>query len=129
MERGAPPADSRRPDSARSDTRLALKKNGTLTRTEKLIIAARAILAWERLWPALWPGLAFVGAWATLSLFNVFAFLPGFIHVLGLFALTGAAGYFFWRNLQSLRVPRWDEGTRRLERDSGLSHRPLTEAG
>src|SRR5262249_2783063 len=30
---------------------------------------------------------------------------------------------------QNFALPQWDEGARRLERDSTLSHRPITEGG
>src|SRR5262245_54734835 len=114
MERGASAPKSRRFNSTGPDTGLALKQKSKINRTEKLILAARAILAWERLWPALWPGLAFVGAWAALALLGVFSFVPVFVHVLLLFGLTVAAIYFFWRETQAISLPHWEEGARRL---------------
>ena len=97
-------------------------------RARRYIGVARLILWWERVWPALWPALGFVGAYAMLALFGVLPLLPGGIHVLLVLGLTGAAGYFLWRRFSRVHAPVWSEAARRLERDSKLAHRPITEA-
>ncbi|MGH6996339.1 MAG: DUF4175 family protein, partial [Stellaceae bacterium] len=37
---------------------------------------ARLALAWERLWPALWPTTFVAGAFVVLALFDIPAYLP-----------------------------------------------------
>ena len=41
---------------------------------------ARAALAWERVWPACWPGLAVLGGFLVLGLFDLLPLLPGVLH-------------------------------------------------
>jgi uncharacterized protein (TIGR02302 family) len=96
-------------------------------RARRFIAAARLILWWERIWPALWPALGFAGLYAALALFGVLAAFPASLHVLIVLALTGAALYFLWRRFSRLAPPQWNEAARRLERDSRLEHRPITE--
>nr|MBC8240431.1 DUF4175 family protein [Alphaproteobacteria bacterium] len=104
---------------------------GNPNRTALLHALARLVLFWERLWPALLPVLCVLGLFTALALLELPALLPGWYHVvlLVLFALllTGAVwlGGRQWQvrgrqpGLGSGAVPR------RLERDSGLTHRPL----
>ncbi|MBV9572219.1 MAG: DUF4175 domain-containing protein [Alphaproteobacteria bacterium] len=102
-------------------------QTGSHRRIERRIAQARAAILWERLWPRLWPANGIAGALATLALLDVFARLPSLLHALLLIAGAGAVGYFLWRRFQDFRAPGWNDGARRLERDSGLTHRPLTE--
>src|ERR1043166_9801157 len=100
---------------------------GLSDRIERLIAFARAAIAWERVWPALWPASGILGAFAALALLGAFAYIPSGLHTLALLAILGASGYFLYRNFESFRAPDWSEGARRLERESGLAHRPITE--
>jgi uncharacterized protein (TIGR02302 family) len=100
---------------------------GLSDRIERLIALARAAIAWERVWPALWPASGILGAFAALALLGAFAYIPSGLHTLALLGILGASGYFLYRNLESFRAPDWSEGARRLERESGLAHRPITE--
>ncbi|MBI3678191.1 MAG: TIGR02302 family protein [Proteobacteria bacterium] len=88
---------------------------------------ARATLAWERIWPALFPIAAIAGLYASAALFGVFDLIPGELHALLLAVGALAIGFFLERSLHDLAWPRWDEGARRLERDSKFAHRPITE--
>jgi uncharacterized protein (TIGR02302 family) len=89
---------------------------------------ARAALLWERVWPAAWPALCVLGVFAVSALFDVLPLLPGEVHagVLGLFAIAFAATALWgWR---AARVGAWPDpiaARRRIERASGLPHRPL----
>jgi uncharacterized protein (TIGR02302 family) len=103
------------------------ERDARARRARRYIGAARLVLWWERIWPALWPALGFAGVYAILALFGVLPALPGGIHVLIVLGLCGAAFYFLWRRFASVRAPLWDEAARRLERDSRLEHRPITE--
>lgn len=100
---------------------------GLTDRIERLIGLARAAIAWERGWPALWPASGILGVFAALALIGLFGRIPSELHTLFLLATLGAAGYFLYRNFESFRAPDWSEGARRLERESGLAHRPITE--
>jgi uncharacterized protein (TIGR02302 family) len=87
---------------------------------------ARAVLLFERVWPALWPSLGLLGLFVCAALLNLPQLLPGWLHLLLLIAIGLAAiGLAAWR-LRSLHLPRAAAADRRLERDSGLRHRPLT---
>ena len=86
---------------------------------------ARAALLWERLWPALWAPITIAGAFLALALLNVFLLLPGWLHALVLLLFVAAIGWTGWRGLRAFRLPDEDAARRRLERDSGLPHRPL----
>ena len=90
---------------------------------------ARAALAWERLWPVLWPAAAVAGLFLAAALSDVLLLLPGWLHLLVLFAFAAALtvalrhGWRGWRPIGDSQVRH------RLEQDNALSHRPLTALG
>ena len=86
---------------------------------------ARRVLWFERVWPALWPVFALVGAWIAAALFDLPARLPGWWHLGLLAVLVLALAALAWRGLRRVRRPTDAEVDRRLERASGLRHRPL----
>ena len=56
---------------------------------------ARATLAWEQIWPALWPATGIAGLFIAIALFNVLPSLGGWLHalvILLLFAVAFGAG-------------------------------------
>ena len=87
--------------------------------------AARLVLWFERFWPAVWPALGVLGAYACAALLDIPGLLPPWPRVLLLAAVLGLAGVLLWRGLRRVRVPSEAEADRRLERASGLRHRPL----
>lgn len=92
---------------------------------QRLRLAALA-LAWERLWPRLWPVAMGAAAFLALALFDLLPRLPGWLH-LAVLALVALAGIGLL--IRALRDPIWPDAAaarRRLERDSGARHRPLT---
>src|SRR5690348_15563026 len=97
-------------------------------RIERRISAARAFLGFERAWPALWPASGVVGSFLAAALFGVFDWLSWPIHALLLSGLVTATGVLLFENLRTYAWPDWHDGARKLERDSELSHRPLSEA-
>jgi uncharacterized protein (TIGR02302 family) len=101
---------------------------GSNSRTERLIALARGAVGWERIWPALWPASAIVGLFLAASLFNLFVPLSWPLHALVLAVSISAIGVLLYIELRQLRLPSWDDGARRLERDSRLEHRPISEA-
>jgi uncharacterized protein (TIGR02302 family) len=86
---------------------------------------ARWTILWERLWPLLATLATLVGLFLALSWLGLWLWLPPLARAAGLlgFAATVivAALPFF-----SLRMPGAPDGLRRLDRDSGLAHRPAT---
>ncbi len=97
--------------------------------TARSVALSRLALAWERVWPALWPASGVAGLFAAAALFDLFAPLPWTAHALILSAAVAATGLSLYFGLRGVRLPCWLEGARRLERSSGLRHRPISEAG
>jgi uncharacterized protein (TIGR02302 family) len=95
--------------------------------SERYIAAARLAILWERVWPALWPASGIAGLFLAAALCDLFAALPGWLHSLILLVTVFGAGTVLHGTLRGLTFPSWDEGARRVERDSALAHRPLSE--
>ena len=87
---------------------------------------ARWAILWERLWPALWPATLIAGLFLLVALFDLFALLPGWLHLIALIGFVGAFLAALARGVREARLPDIAAGRRRVERESGLSHRPLT---
>jgi len=87
---------------------------------------ARLAIAWERLWPALWPAVFTAGIFLALALGDRLPDLPGPAHAAVLVAFVGAFAWTLRRAARSFRAPDSQAGRRRIERDSGLAHRPLS---
>ncbi len=88
-------------------------------------IAARIVLWFEVLWPAIWPALGVCGLLLCAALLDVLPSLPGWLHAIVL-ATTGLTA--IWLLLRGLLQADWPGAAaadRRLERASGLKHRPL----
>jgi uncharacterized protein (TIGR02302 family) len=102
---------------------------GSNSRTERLVAIARGAVGWERIWPALWPATGIAGLFLAAALFSLFAPLSWPTHALVLAATITAIGVLLYLELRPVRLPSWDDGARRLERDSHLAHRPISEAG
>ncbi len=86
---------------------------------------ARWAILWERLWPALAAVATVVGLFLAVSWLGLWLWLPPLARaagMLGFLALAIAAALPF----VSLRMPGTSDGLRRLDRDSGLRHRPAT---
>jgi uncharacterized protein (TIGR02302 family) len=89
---------------------------------------AQAILAVERVLPALWPAIGVIGLYFALALFGVFALVPWIVQSLILAAAITATGLALNNGFRDFRWPTWQDAARRLERDNGLVHRPISEA-
>ena len=86
---------------------------------------ARAAILWERLWPALAAPATAVGLFLAVSWLGVWLWLPPSGRAIGLclfFLLAVAATLPLLR----LRLPTREDALRRLDRRSGLPHRPAT---
>src|SRR5215475_13486992 len=75
----------------------------------------------------MWPGLGIIGAGMVLALVGFFGIIPGAVHAVLLLAFFGSLVFAFWRSFARFRTPRWEDGARRVERDSNLPNRPITE--
>ncbi len=93
------------------------------------IALARGILTIEKLLPLLWPAFGFIGFYLALALTGIFAFIPWPLQALALAATITAAGLALYDGLENFAWPRAIDAARRLERDSGLLHRPVSEHG
>lgn len=111
--------------------RSTSKERGDPSRLLAMKLAlAKTVLAWERLWPSLWPPIVIATLFIALALIGVPGWIGDLTYGWGHLALLLALGAAF---LWSLRrgALRWEPAThqdavRRLERDSGLAHRPLS---
>ncbi|MDE2330556.1 MAG: TIGR02302 family protein [Bradyrhizobium sp.] len=86
---------------------------------------ARYAIAWERSWPHLARFLTVVGLFLVVSWAGLWLMLPSVARAagLGLFALLALAALFpLWR----FRWPSREEGLSRLDRGTGIRHRPAT---
>jgi uncharacterized protein (TIGR02302 family) len=97
-----------------------------LARFGLLLALARGAVAWETIWPAAWPPLGVAGAFVAVALSGLLPTLDGWLHsaVLAGFGLAFLAALVL--AARRIRLPDEQAGKRRLERDSGLDHRPLT---
>ena len=86
---------------------------------------ARAALLWERVWPAMWPALGVAGVFAVLGLFDLLPRLPAALHAAVLAVLAAAFAAALVDARRSIAIPDRLAARRRLERASGLAHRPL----
>lgn len=100
---------------------------------ERLLIRkiwlARTALAVERLAPATLPVFGLLGLYLTAAFFGLFTVTPWTVQALVLAATITAMGLVLDAGLKDFFWPSVMDGERRLERDSGLSHRPISERG
>ena len=90
---------------------------------------ARLALWWEALWPAAWPALGIVGLFLTAAFAGVFQAIPPLAHILLLAGFAIALAGALWRGFRGFTPPDLAAAERRLERDSGLRHRPIATLG
>ncbi len=86
---------------------------------------ARWAIFWERLWPALATVATFVGLFLAMSWAGLWLQLPPLGRPIGLLIFGVLALFALWP-LFLIRIPTEAEGLRRLDRGSGIAHRPAT---
>lgn len=91
------------------------------------IARTRAVLAIERVLPRLWPAFGFIGLYLALALAGAFAFVPWPLQALMLAATITRSALALAEGFSDFAWPRGLDAERRLERDSGLVHRPVSE--
>jgi uncharacterized protein (TIGR02302 family) len=86
---------------------------------------ARLAILWERLWPALAAPAVATGLFLAASWLGLWLWLPPFGRAIGVaaFALLVFASML---PLLRLRLPNHEDALRRLDRKSGMPHRPAT---
>src|SRR6185312_2826697 len=97
---------------------------GSDRRAGRFVLAARAAVGWERVWPALWPATGIAGLFIAAALLALPTLLPWPLHALLLAAIVSAIGLSLYFAFEGVKLPTWRDGARRVERDSALTHRP-----
>jgi uncharacterized protein (TIGR02302 family) len=108
------PADPRQIDEQVGDTLLA-----------RALRRAWWTILWERLWPALASLAVAIGIFLTVSWAGLWLWLPPLGRAVGLFVLVVLLAVAAVPLLR-FRLPSTFDGLRRLDRGSGLKHRPAT---
>ena len=105
--------------------KLRQTKDTSMDRLERLAAQARYVLAFERVWPLVTAMLCLAGLFLVVSFLGLWLEAPRWGRIIGVsfFALAFALlGFNLWR----LRWPSRADELARLDRDSGLPHRPAT---
>lgn len=92
---------------------------------ERALFRARCSILWERLWPALAANAAVLGLFATVSWAGLWLSLPALGRAIGISVFLAMLAIATWPLLR-IRWPSTEEALRRLDRASGLMHRPAT---
>ncbi|GAC1338171.1 MAG: hypothetical protein NVSMB26_25630 [Beijerinckiaceae bacterium] len=103
----------------------APKESDGRRRLARLIGAARAALAFERVWRAVAPLLTIVGLFLAVSWLGLWQDLPHWGRVAGLAGFALATLAALWREAR-LVWPSRAEALARLDRHSGVLHRPAS---
>src|SRR6266853_2358890 len=114
-----------RPADAANSQPVPLPQGAGSDVLTRALVRARWTIFWERLWPALASVATVIGLFLAVSWLGLWLWMPPIARAIGLgifFLLTAAA----FAPLLMLRVPSRAEGLRRLDRNSGLPHRPAT---
>lgn len=106
-------------------TEPSLSRADPPARLKWRIAGAWLVLFWERFWRGLWPASGIAALVVAASFFDLWSALPHFLHGLLMLVALAAMGFALWQRAPDLRWPTRKEAMRRLEADSGLSHRPL----
>lgn len=92
---------------------------------ERLVSRARLALLWEAVWPALGAVLVIVGVFLAASWFGFWLIAPKWLRILG-WALFAAALAWPLILLAQARWPTRGDALSRIDRDTGLPHRPAS---
>ena len=99
--------------------------NPLLRRLAGRRVLARLAILFEHVWPAIWPALGVAGVFVCVALLDLPRYLAPGWHLALLIVTATAIGVLLVRGLWSVRTPDDAAADRRLERASGLLHRPL----
>lgn len=100
-------------------------ENGLSQRIARLVRRAKLVLLWEQVWPALLPLLGVLSVFLIISWFGLWLGLsPVWRYVgLGILCLAGAAALL---PVFKVRFANKDQALKRIEKVSGINHRPLS---
>lgn len=87
--------------------------------------AARLFLTSELAWRSLWPSQAFVAGYAALAAFGILGDAHWIIRLIALLIALAGLGWGLAGFRRKFHLPAQEDAERRLERESGLNHRPF----
>ena len=90
------------------------------------ITRARLVLGWERFWRLAWPVPAWTALFLGIALLDFLPRLPSWLHGVLIASFVIGLGIALAR-LRRFRPPSRQDAQQRLEADSNLSHRPLSQ--
>jgi len=93
---------------------------------ERAVERARWAILWERLWPPLAALVTVIGLFLAVSWLGLWLWLPPMGRGLGLFVFFALLAPSMVRALLFVCFPSRHDGLRRLDRVSGIAHRPAT---
>ena len=99
--------------------------SGLAFRLRRLRALGRAAILFERVWPAIWPAICSAGFFLCAALLDLPAQLPAPLHVALLGIVAVVILFLLARGLTRIALPTPADADRRLERATGLRHRPL----
>ena len=91
-----------------------------------LVGLSRVALAWEHLWPRMWPVVGVVGAFLAVAFTDVLPVLTAWLHVLILVLFLAALTAAVVALVRRYRPAAPEAARHRLEHRNHLAHRPLT---
>lgn len=94
-------------------------------RIARYAVLANAVLWLEVVSVAFWPAMTLVLAFIALALLGIPQAMPATLHLLFLVATLVVLGLLIRQGLRDLSRPAFQAGIRRVERASGLQHRPF----
>jgi len=98
---------------------------GLLEALRRRLALARLFLAVEMLWRSLWPVALALGLYAAAGLLGLLETLPPILRSLAFLGILALSAALLVRRKGRFRWPTAVDARRRIEADSGLSHRPL----
>ena len=113
-------------DSQRTDTPKDTASDSARQAVDRLLargIQRRWAILWERAWPPLATLVTLAGLFFVLSWLGLWLWLPPLGRVAGVILFGLATLAALWPFV-SLRMPSVEEGLARLDRRSGIAHRP-----
>jgi uncharacterized protein (TIGR02302 family) len=103
----------------------ALADRAARQRIESAVLRARLVLLWEQVWPVVAPLLVLAGLFAIVSWFGLWRVVSDPVRIAILAAFALGAVYLVLRAFR-LRAPARAAALHRVERATGLLHRPAT---
>lgn len=102
-----------------------LRRRSGIGLLDRTVYHARMALLWEQIWPLLAALLTLLGLFLSVSWLGLWLWLPPIGRAIGVAMFGLAALATAWRLLR-VRLPDEADALRRIDRNSGLSHRPAT---